>query len=129
MLSFFDLSGRDDLIFVTAKFATCQTQSRWTSSFNLFCGWQGAQICSFISVLISPINHVWWKRWQRSEFPTEPEWSGWGSWIPGWFQRSKCEGKENAWWGVSRLWEQLFRWDGYKKIKIREEEEEVIEGV
>ena len=58
-------------------------------------------IFCFISFLICLINHVWWRRWQRSEFTPEPEWSGWGSWKPEWLQRSKWEKKENAWWGFS----------------------------
>ena len=39
----------------------------------------------------------------------------------------KWEEKENAWWGFFRSRGQLFKWERYKKIKIKEEEE-VIEG-
>ena len=83
------------------------------------------QICGFISFLICLINHMWWRRWQSREFTPEPEWSGWGSWRPKWLQRSKCEEKENNWWGFFRPRGKLFKWEGYKKIKIKGE---VIEG-
>ena len=132
ILSSFNLSGWDNSISVTAKFAISLTQSRWYSLLTYFVGWRGAQICCYqicglISFLVCLIRHVWWRRWQRSEFTSEPEWLGWGGWRSEWLHRSKWEEKENAWWGFFRFRGQLFKWEGYKKIKVKAEEE-VIKG-
>ena len=66
--------------------------------------------------LICLINHVQWRRGQRSEFTPDPEWSGWRIWRP--------EAKR-----LMRVFETTrttLRVRGIQEIKIKEENE-VIE--